>query len=166
VVDNKIAWDVKYTPSQVRQAVGLPQETLRHWRAIFSFLQDVRGQGPTYRAAQILALAVVKGLVRDCGVSVGALKPVEAALYGALSGAHWSALERSALCVSVATGDVTTAEGRSVPIGDHPLLVLPLGGVIASLRRELTGLEVLDPQQSFSFPPHKVGAQSTGKARP
>ena len=156
---------MKYTPSQVRQAVGLPQETLRHWRATFAFLQDVRGQGPTYRSGQILALAIVKRLVQDSGVTVGALKRVEAGLVRIVSGAHWSALERGALCLCLATGEATLVEGPAVSVGAAALLVLPLAPVIAELRRDLTGLEVLDPQQSFGFPPHDVAPASAEKVR-
>lgn len=155
---------MKYTPSQVRQAVGLPQETLRHWRAQLSFLQDVRGQGPVYRASQVLALAIVKRLVQACGVAVGTLKAVDEGLYRALSGSHWSLLEGACLCIDLPAGRVFVVEGRTAPLGENPLVALPLGPVIAELRVQLTGLEVLDPQQSFAFPPLEVAAPEKARA--
>lgn len=144
---------MKYTPSQVRQVVGLPQETLRHWRATFAFLADNRGQGPTYRVGQILVLAVIKQLVRDCGISVGALKAVEDALCRTLARAHWSMLATSVLRVRLSEGEVEALEGLTVPIGNTAALLLPLAGVIAQLRAELIDLDVPDPQQSLAFPP-------------
>jgi hypothetical protein len=164
VVYHKIERIVKYTPSQVRQAVGLPQETLRHWRGTFGFLQDIRGHGPVYRPGQILALAIIKRLVQDCGITVGSLKPVGGDLYAAVNGSHWSALERSCLLINLKEGAVAVVDGRSVAVDDIALLVLPLTPIIAELRRELTGMELLDPQQSFAFPPHGVSSPAE-KAR-
>lgn len=158
MVGHKIECVVKYTPSQVRQAVGLRSETLRHWRGTFGFLQDIRGHGPIYRPSQILALAVIKRLVQDCGVAVGSLKPVEGELYAAVNGTHWSALESRCLLINLKGGAVTVVDGRSVAVDDTALLVLPFAPVIAELRRELTGVELLDPQQSFAFPPHGMSA--------
>jgi MerR HTH family regulatory protein len=158
VVDHKIESTVNFTPGQVRQAVGLPQETLRHWRGTFSFLRDIRGHGPVYRPGQILALAIIKRLVQDCGLTVNSLKPVDGDLYGAVNGTHWSALESSCLAIDLKGGSVAVVEGRSVDVHDSALLVLPFAPVITHLRRELTGMELLEPQQSFAFPPHAVGS--------
>ncbi len=155
---------MKYTPGQVRQAVGLPQETLRHWRGTFSFLQDIRGQGPVYRSGQVLALAIIKRLVQECGVTVGSLKPIDGDLYRAVNGAHWSALDGNCLLINLKDGTVAVVDSRSVAVGDTAILLLPFAPVIAELRRELTGMELLDPQRSFTFPPHGV-ASPAEKAR-
>ena len=114
---------------------------------------------PFYRPSQILALAVIKRLVQDCGVAVGSLKPVEGNFYAAVNGTHWSALESRCLLINLKGGAVTVVDGRSVAVDDTALgSFSPFAPVIAELRRELTGVELLDPQQSFAFPPHGMSA--------
>lgn len=156
---------MQYTPGQVRQAVRLPQETLRHWRAVFTFLAGIRGQGPSYRPAQILTLAIIKRLVQDCGLSVSSLKAVEAQLYNLVQHRHWTALELGSFALTLSTGEATFVEGRSAVARDNALILLPLGPVISELRVALTGMEVLDNQPSLNFPPVAVTAESAIRAR-
>jgi len=156
---------VQYTPGQVRQAVRLTQETLRHWRAIFTFLSGIRGQGPSYRPAQILTLAIIKRLVEDCGLSVSALKTVEAQLHYVVQIRHWTALERGSLSLALSTGEATFIEGRSASVRDCAIILLPLGPVISELRVALTGMEVLDDQPSLNFPPVPVTPEAAARAR-
>ncbi len=155
---------MQYTPGQVRQALGLPQETLRHWRAVFSSLDGIRGQGPAYRPSQILALAIIKRLVDDCGLPVGALKGVDAELFEVAQSRHWTVLEQGSLLVFPGRGAVEFIDGRAAVAGDQPFILLPLAPVIAQLRRALTGMEVLDDQQSFAFRPVPM-SQDPAKAR-
>ena len=155
---------MQYTPGQVRQALGLPQETLRHWRAVFSSLDGIRGQGPAYRPSQILALAIIKRLVDDCGLPVGALKGVDAELFEVAQSRHWTVLEQGSLLVFPGRGAVEFIDGRAEVAGDQPFILLPLAPVIAQLRRALTGMEVLDDQQSFAFRPVPM-SQDPAKAR-
>ena len=155
---------MKFTPSQVRQAVGLPQETLRHWRGTFAFLRGIRGQGPVYRSGQILALAIIKRLVQECGITVSSLKPVEGDLFRAVKGTLWSALDGNCLLINLKEGKAAVVDGRYVAVGEAALVLLPFRPVIAELRRELTGMELLDPQQSFAFPPHGMDSPAQ-KAR-
>lgn len=156
---------VQYTPGQVRQAVKLTQETLRHWRGVFSFLSGIRGQGPSYRPSQILTLAIIKRLVEDCGLSVSALKIVELQLHDVVQARHWTALERGSLSLVPSAGEAVFVEGRSASARDCAIILLPLGPVISELRVALTGMEILDDQPSLSFPPVAVPPEATARAR-
>jgi hypothetical protein len=156
---------VQYTPGQVRQAVKLTQETLRHWRAVFTFLAGIRGQGASYRPAQILTLAIIKRLVEDCGLSVSALKTVEVQLFDVVQTQHWTVLERGSLSFAPSAGEATFIEGRSAAAKDCAIILLPLGPVISELRVALTGMEVLDAQPSLHFPPVAVTPEAAARAR-
>jgi hypothetical protein len=127
-------------------------------------LDGIRGQGPAYRPSQILALAIIKRLVDDCGLPVGALKGVDAELFEVAQSRHWTVLEQGSLLVFPGRGAVEFIDGRAAVAGDQPFILLPLAPVIAQLRRALTGMEVLDDQQSFAFRPVPM-SQDPAKAR-
>jgi hypothetical protein len=80
---------VRYTPSQVRQVVGITQETLRHWRAALASLAGLKGHAPVFRPGQLLGIAVVRVLVEEFGIGVSALKAVDRDIFAICSALQW-----------------------------------------------------------------------------
>jgi hypothetical protein len=147
---------VRYTPSQVRQVVGISQETLRHWRSTLSSLSGLKGHAPTFRPGQLLGLAVVRTLVEDLGLSVGALKGVERRIFDVCSSPQWVRLERGYLLVRPADGSAQFLDKITNDNVDRVSIVLPLERIVTSLREVLLEVYPEDAQQSLVFPPVDV----------
>ena len=72
-----ISWLVKmtvnYTPGQLRDAVGIGQETYRHWKKALAPLRRDAGHSHCFTAGDLLAAAIVKTFVANYGMRVSAL---------------------------------------------------------------------------------------------
>jgi hypothetical protein len=64
---------VNYTPGQLRDAVGIGQETYRHWKKALAPLRRDAGHSPCFTAGDLLAAAIVKTFVANYGMRVSAL---------------------------------------------------------------------------------------------
>lgn len=72
---------MRLTQGQVRELVGISEETFRTWRAIFGSL--ARRKGATFGLGEALALCVVHDLTRELGVRVGQLADAGPAIFDA-----------------------------------------------------------------------------------
>lgn len=143
---------VNYTPGQLRDAVGIGQETYRHWKKALAPLRREAGHSPCFTAGDLLATAVVKILVVDYGMRVSALSSLAEGVFGECNSRSWPMLERSLVVLSIAGGSVSIQpEGSGLTI-DGPAMVVPLGTLIESLRRTLLAGDD-DGQEMLRFPP-------------
>lgn len=143
---------VNYTPGQLRDAVGIGQETYRHWKKALAPLRREAGHSPCFTAGDLVATAVVKILVADYGMRVSTLSSVAEGVFGECNSRSWPMLERSLLMLNIAGGSVSIqSEGRGL-ILNGPAMVVPLGTLIESLRRTLLAGDD-DGQEMLRFPP-------------
>ena len=73
-----------YTPEQLREAISLRQETYSHWKKTLGPMRCVRGRSPCFKPGDIVALAIVKSLTQELGISVKTLTPIAESLLRAL----------------------------------------------------------------------------------
>lgn len=153
----------KYTPGQLREAVGIGAETYRHWRKVIVALHRDGGHSPCYTPGDLLATSVIKVLTVDFGLRVGALETCVADLFRICNGSAWPVLERSALVVDPAGG---TVELQSFPAdidSEHPVWVMPLRPLVAGLRNALLADSDRDAQGTLKFPPVAQPSQAARK---
>lgn len=157
---------MRYTPSQVRHLVGITQETLRHWRRALPSLDGLKGHAPVFRPGQLLGLAVVRVLVEDLGLTVGALRAAERDIFGICSSPQWLRLAQGYLSVRPLEGQVTFIETVSDNDLERPAILLPLEPIVTALRLALLEVAPGEAQQSMAFPPVGVGERrATDSAR-
>lgn len=143
---------VNFTPGQLRDAVGIGQETYRHWKKALSPLRRQAGHSPCFTAADLLATAIVKILVSDYGMRVSALSALAEGVFRECNSRSWPALERSLVVLDIAGGHVSfQSEGSGLAL-DGPAMVVPLGTLIESLRRTLLAGDD-SGQEMLRFPP-------------
>ncbi|MBY5440237.1 hypothetical protein GR204_29975 [Rhizobium leguminosarum] len=167
VVNNKSIGKMRYTPSQVRHVIGITQETLRHWRRALPSLGGLRGHAPVFRPGQLLGLAVVRVLVEDLGLTVGALRSAERDIFDICSSPQWIRLAQGHLLVRPIAGKVTFVDTISDSDLDSPAILLPLEPIVTTLRLALLEVAPEEAQQSLAFPPVDVTerrAAGSGKA--
>lgn len=143
---------VNYTPGQLRHAVGISQETYRHWKKTLGPLRREAGHSPCFTAGDLVATAVVKILVADYGIRVSTLSSVAEGVFGECNSRSWPMLERSLLMLNIAGDSVSIQSECGGLMFDGPAMVVPLGTLIASLRRTLLAGDG-DGQEALRFPP-------------
>lgn len=139
---------VNYTPGQLRDAVGIGQETYRHWKKALAALRREAGHSPCFTAGDLLAAAIIKILVTDYGMRVSALTALADGLFEECNTRSWPTLERSLLVLDVAGAGVLIQSESSGLALDGPAMIVPLRTPIESLRSTLlagdgSGQEVL-----------------------
>lgn len=143
---------VYYTPGQLRDAVGIGQETYRHWKKALAPLRREAGHSPCFTAGDLLATVIVKILVSDYGMRVSALSALADGVFGECNSRSWPMLERSLVVLNIAGGRVSIHSQGSGLALDGPAMVVPLGALIESLRRALLAGDD-DGQEMLRFPP-------------
>ena len=128
---------VNYTPGQLRDAVGISQETYRHWKKTLAPLRREAGHSPCFSAGDLLATATIKILVSDYGIRVSALSTLADGVFDECNSRSWPTLKRSMVVLNIASERVTIQTDGSVLAVDAPAMVVPLGTLIDSLRRTL-----------------------------
>lgn len=143
---------VNYTPGQLRNAVGIGQETYRHWKKALAPLRREAGHSPCFSAGDLVATAIVKILVSDYGVRISALSALAEGVFEVCNARSWPMLERSLIVLNIPGGRVSVhPEGSGLAL-DAPAMVLPLGMLIENLRRTLLAGDD-DGQEMLRFPP-------------
>ncbi|HEX8527973.1 hypothetical protein [Allosphingosinicella sp.] len=143
---------VNYTPGQLRDAIGIGQETYRHWKSALSPLRREAGHSPCFTAGDLLATAIVKLLVHEYSMRVGALSTIADGIFEECNSRSWPTLERSLIVLDITGGRVSIqSEGCGLAL-NGPAMVVPLGGLIESLRRTLLAGDG-DGQGMLRFPP-------------
>ena len=155
---------MRYTPSQVRQVIGIPQETLRHWRAVLPSLAGLKGHAPVFRPGQLLGLAVVRVLVEDLGLSVGALKAADRDIFEICGSPQWLRLARGYLLVRPADGSAKFLDTLADADVGQASIVLPLDRIVASLREALLEVSSEEAQHSIVFPPVGLSNRRTSQS--
>lgn len=84
---------MKFTPQQLRDIVGLSQETLRYWRRELLPLKGKSGASPLFTPGDALALSVIKELVERLGIRIQFVVQFAEDLFSACSHPDWATLE-------------------------------------------------------------------------
>jgi hypothetical protein len=145
---------VKLTPAQFRDALGISQETLRHWRRSLPIFQGRKGYAPAFTSGDLVVGAVIKLLRERWGLSVTAFAEQSIALGEAVGRTSWPSLAASTLRLSLTSKDCELVPTTSRQAVDKPCLIVPLGPIIEHLTAALLEDE---SQSQIYFPPVPIG---------
>jgi hypothetical protein len=99
-----------------------------------------------------LALAIIKTVTDEIGVSVGNLDPTARSLFELCEQQSWARLERASALIQPDDWSVSfVADGQPVPTKRAGIIV-PCAPIIAALRTALTIEQPEDAQTSLRFP--------------
>lgn len=154
---------MRYTPGQFRDTLDLSQETLRHWRASLEPLRGARGRAPHFKTSDLLAAAVIKVLVDDCGVSVRSLKGVAPDLFRMCAQPNWDELTSARLALDLCASRVTWLEELGPLPRSSTFIVVALGPIVDELRAKILNASIEQPQ--LSFPPVAVSENRSARRR-
>ena len=138
---------VRFTQNQVRKAVNLPPETMRHWRKVLPPLMSRPRRAP-FSHGDVVALAAIRELVRGLGVNSSSLAPCAASIFRLCNDKPWHALAQSRLQIEGAAAQLVPL--RSTPtLKRSPVVMLPLGPLIEGLSQGLSTRELEQPELKF-----------------
>ena len=158
---------LKLTPGQLREIVGLSQDTFRHWKRSLKPLAARNGYTPCFTPGDLFAVAAVQALVIEAGVRVSAVATIAEELFRFATSTSWAAIERSVIVFDLTAGRIAvlpeTNSIRPTSIGIH----VPCRPIVAKLRERLLAEQDSELQQLLQFPPAVVaGRTGTGGEQP
>lgn len=151
---------MKLSPGQVREVLGLTQDTYRHWKAALPPLNGRNGYRPCFTHGDLFAMALVKALTDDAGVRVRALQAVATRLFDHCGKHSWTELERSTLVLELARVQVNFVPEQQLPQLDGIGLVVPCRQIALDLRERLLMDKESTEQGNLHFPPTVVSGQA------
>jgi DNA-binding transcriptional MerR regulator len=154
---------MKLSPGQVREVLGLSQDTYRHWKAALPPLAGRNGYRPCFTPGDLLAMAVVKALTDDAGVRVRALQTIAESLFDHCGRHSWVELERSTLVLELAKVQVTFVPEQQLPQLNGIGLIVPCRPIVLDLRERLLMDKRPADQGNLHFPPTVVSGQARGR---
>ena len=128
---------MRYTPGQLRDAVGLSKEMFRHWKRVLPGFPRGNSHSPSFSPGDALAFAVLRRLTDGCGIRVGQLQSVSRSLFDVCNETPWELLAKRILVVNLATQECAAVPRSGRIIGDSAVVVCPIAPVIAMLRDDL-----------------------------
>lgn len=144
---------VRYTPGQMRSAVGISQQTYRHWKKALVPIRRETGHSPCFSAGDILAVTVVRVLTADFAIRVSALSAIAEPLFNDCNAVPWPVLERGKFVIELASGRLHFLQELDHVPGLTPMLVIPLKPLIEQLRDAFLTEGKRDSQELLRFPP-------------
>ena len=122
---------VELTQASVREILAIPQETMRHWRKVLPALAS-RGRLAKLSAGDLVALAIIRDLVRTSGINASAIAPYASSLFDVCNSRPWHALVRSRLQIEGMSVHLVPALSMP-PNARGPLISIQLRHVIQDL---------------------------------
>jgi hypothetical protein len=115
---------LKLTPQQVAQVAKLTDQTLRHWRQVLPPLGGMNGYTPCFAPGDVLAILVVRHLVKVMGLGVSSLASASTGLFALCRDTSWPELAHVQLLIQVEDGNVNVLTS-DVNI-ESPAIVVPM----------------------------------------
>lgn len=142
--------DVRFTQAQIRGLLGLQPETMRHWRQRLGPLGE-KPRKAAYDRADLLALAIVRELVREVGLTVSSLTPVADGIFNLSRSYSWPHLSLCHLRFEGSRVTLEETDAGAAAIFNRSAVLVPLAPIVMQLGQALLG-EDREIQRELRFP--------------
>jgi hypothetical protein len=147
---------IRFTQEQTRTLTGVSPETIRHWRKVVPYLRAKPGKSARFTFADIVGLAVTREFTATFGVHITNVSAGVNALFEVLAETRPTLFENAIAVVTAAEASLFSAEDFTGRRLDAPVLLVPLGPLIARLRHHMVPVPPPSEQASLPFPPRMV----------
>jgi hypothetical protein len=146
-----------YTQKQIREELGIPQQTYRYWASVVPSLAAKKGKAAGLTYGDVLALAFTKQLCDQFGLRIGNIAPALEALFRELNSRAWLLLENSWLKITRSNAEILFAgDIRNLSSGEDAIFI-ECAPVLSTVRSKMLALPS-QQQLSLSFGPQEVRA--------
>lgn len=156
---------MKFTIGQLRETIGLSEETFRHWKRVLPPFAGHAGRAPSFSVGDLLAAAIFQHLTDRCGVRVGHLASVATKVFALCNSTPWTALDGKLLIIDFQGGGCLVTRDLSDAKGAGALMVCFLGPIIGQLRDALLKGQVPAAQTHLHFPVIEVANEHRAARR-
>jgi hypothetical protein len=141
---------MRFTQAQVRQLVGISEETFRTWRKALTPLQGRPGHSPNFSAADVLALAAIEWMVHSLGIKISHLEMLAEDLFGACVRA--AAPGMNAAYILVAKNEVRLLPQQPLAFDmEEGVILIPVKMLLKSLNASMQK-DIGNGQLNLPFP--------------
>src|SRR5260370_12940217 len=151
---------MKLTPGEVREILGLSQDTFRHWKTALPPLAGRNGYKPCFSLGDLFAMALVKAMTDEASIAARALHAISAKLFQQCDNRSWAGFERSALLVELAHVRVEFVPESQIPRLNGIGIVVPCRPIITELRERLLMEKEESDQGNLRLPPTIVPTET------
>lgn len=153
---------MRYTQSQIRDLLSISVDAFRVWRDAVPALTKHRGHAPTFTPGDVVAIAVLAGLVTDFGLRVGVVGERLNRLFETCHGRSWLALENCIVIVEVDAIRLVDSSSINAVALTVSSICVPCAPIVARLQALLVAAEAEQTQGHLQFPPTAI---ATGASR-
>ncbi|WP_438727910.1 hypothetical protein ACR9YC_11860 [Parasphingorhabdus sp. DH2-15] len=155
---------MKYTPAQFRDAVGISQETFRHWRKVIPVFADRNGYRPSFTTSDLILGAVIKTLRTELGIPTAQITDLSVTLSQSWNGKPWALLLQSSLLINVEERSCSLHPSSDFFQSEVLQIVVPLAPILSRLSVALIS-DVETDQHQIPFPPSAVSTIAQRQAK-
>ncbi len=143
---------MQFTPGQVKEVLGISEETLRYWRRVLPGFAGRKGYAPCFGFHDVVCLRLVKDICGILGVQVSKMIPAFPDLRSIVTQSIVSEPEVWFLSFDPATESVGKLRAEELAEAiDRPVAIIPGSALMAEVRSKLLGVEDIK-QPSLPFP--------------
>ena len=153
---------MRYTQSQIRDLLSISVDAFRVWRDAVPALTKHKGHAPTFTPGDVVALAILAGLVTDFGLRVGVVGERLNRLFETCHGRSWLSLQSCIVIIEVDAVRLVDAAGIKAETPTASSICVPCAPIVARLQALLVATEVEQSQGHLQFPPTAI---ATGASR-
>lgn len=148
---------MEYRPGQVKDAIGITEETFRHWRSSLSPLHKKKGKAAKFGSGELLALSIVKKLTSDLGIKISALVPVCESLFELCKTTPFIEFSNSHLLFFFDSKKVYLKRSENINEIVDISIVVNCAPIAKEISDRLFSQNNISPQAELLFPPAAIG---------
>lgn len=146
----------EFTPQQARTIVGIPTETLRHWRRAIPYLAKKTGKAARFSATDLIGLAITRELIAKFGASITSLHAGVDVLFRKLTSTQLSALQDCVVVIDPSDARIGAPTELLQANIVMPVFVVPCGPLVLDMKEHLLPGVRFHPQAVIHFNSVKV----------
>jgi hypothetical protein len=147
---------LQFTPSQLRETIGVSVETFRHWKRVLPPFVVRKRSSSRFTIGDLLAASILNRLTNKCGIRVGHLKEVSKKIVSLANSSSWTALEGKTLVIDLPNGTCRIVEDEKNNRNADIAVLCPLEPIMSELRDALLRSQPAANQRQFLFPPTQL----------
>lgn len=136
-----------YSAKQVLEVVEISSQTLRYWKSKLGPLSKQKAYAAQFTAHDIVALCVVRVLVKDFCVDVQRLSAVSDELFAACRQPVWGAQVNLYLVLDLLAPQIAALPVTDALVIQSPAIVVPLAPIAGRVQAKLMGGQPLGQRE-------------------
>lgn len=147
---------MQFTPSQLRETVGISVETYRHWKRVLPPFADRQGYVAGFSVGDLVAARVLRCLTETFGIRAGHLSDLSTGIVRLCNASPWAKMINRDVVIDPAEQTCRMVQHGSENVREKPIIVCPMSSLMMELGEALKGLLPDSEQRQFQFPPMEL----------